>query len=115
MNIKEFVGIDSQYRKADGTKMEHHEVFGAVVNAIGLDTCKLYLPEHTQVLAKAMKQDEHLNNIPLAKWDRLGRTMRSELNRIGINSYSLSDLVCTLKQAARMTVEQYNQQMEVLK
>lgn len=43
--------------------------------------------------------DPHLNDIPLSKWDNLsGTVLRS--------GFSLSDCVCTLKEAAKQIIEE---------
>jgi hypothetical protein len=106
-SLKDFVGVNSVYEKPDGTKMSHSEVYQTVVNAIGLARCTAYLPADRVTLKQKLAEDKHLNNIPLKKWDyakELG--FGRELQRIGISIFSLADIVCTLKESARMLVKQ---------
>lgn len=105
MNIKEFAGVNSVHEKPNGDKMSHEEIFTKVVNGIGLDVCKHYMPASIEVLRDALEKDPHLNNIKLEKWDRMHEQFRHVFRRIKVNQLSLSDTVCTLKQAARMLVE----------
>lgn len=104
-SIKDFVGIDSLYKRPDGTEMKHDEVYGTVVNAIGLERCLGYVPVELEKLPALYEEDEHLNNVPLKKWDAQHISFKYELVRKGINRVSLSDTVCTLKTAARMHVK----------
>lgn len=41
----------------------------AIVNTIGLEHLKPLLPEDISTIREKYKEDEHLNNIPLRKWD----------------------------------------------
>jgi hypothetical protein len=109
VTVKSFCGVDSFYRRPDGTVLSHEEVFSTVVNAIGLDVCKKYVPATKQEVETALENgDYHLNSIPLIKWDARHSHLASELLRIGINTFSRSDTVCILKQAARMWAAQNN-------
>lgn len=60
--------------------------------------------------AELLAQDEHLNNIPLYKWDQLAKrvNLRHVQNCYKETGYtggvSLSDLVCILKATARMII-----------
>lgn len=53
--------------------------------------------------------DPHMNDIPLAKWDRLHQCLPLEpgifKKLTGSNSYSLSDSVCIAKEAAKQIKE----------
>lgn len=104
-SIKDFAGIDSLYTKADGTKMAHDELYGTVVNAIGLDRCLDYVPVEPEKLSALYEEDEHFNNVPLKKWDDQHAMFKYQFGKVGINIISLSDTVCTLKTAARMYVK----------
>lgn len=94
MNVKQFAG-----------DVSHEEMYTKVVNAIGLEYCFSMVPATAEEVTEALKTDEHLNNIPLEKWDRQYPSIRSALARIGITTTSLSTGVCTLKQCARMYVQ----------
>ncbi len=55
-------------------------------------------------------KDEHLNDIPLAEWDRLAGCRMSGSQLIGtptprIDDGSLSSAVCTFKEAAKQLIE----------
>lgn len=104
MNIKEFAGVNSVHEKPNGDKMSHEELYTKVVNGIGLEVCEIHMPASIEVLRDALEKDPHLNNIKLEKWDRMHPAFGSAFRRIRVNSFSLSDTVCTLKQAARMLV-----------
>ncbi|MCR6108623.1 hypothetical protein HXA34_20235 [Salipaludibacillus agaradhaerens] len=104
MNIKEFAGINSVMEKPNGEKMSHEELYTKVVNGIGLDVCERYMPATIEELSEALKKDPNLNNIPLKKWDNMSGYFHHVFRRIKVNQVSLSDTVCTLKQAAKMLV-----------
>lgn len=62
-----------------------------------------------RVRAAIANGDEHLNTIPLAQWDNWAITLEHPLRRAlkehnGSNAWSLSDGVCSCKQAARDAV-----------
>ena len=57
-------------------------------------------------LRRRMAEDRHLNNLPLAAWDAMANSVKLHVCAInkrlnGSHSASLSDCVCTLKEAAR--------------
>lgn len=104
MNVKEFAGVNSIYEKPNGEKMSHDELYTKVVNGIGLALCEIHMPASIEDIRDALAEDPHLNNIKLEKWDRMHPSFRSAFRCIGVNVLSLSDTVCTLKQAARMLV-----------
>ena len=103
MNIKEFVGVNSIYEKPNGEKMSHGEVYTKVVNAIGLDACAQFMPASVEKLRDALQEDQYLNTIPLRKWDDMHFAFRSVFARINVRP-TMSEMNCTLKQAARMLV-----------
>lgn len=92
MNIQKFIGKE----------VSHEEKYRTVVEAIGLQRLISYLPADKKEIQKALKEDNSLNNIPLQRWDDMHLFLRGEFKKIGINSISLAETVCTLKQAARM-------------
>ena len=108
MNIKQYAGVNALNEKKNGEKMPHEELFTKVVNGIGLDFCKPYMPVTTDELRDALKKDPHLNNIKLKKWEDMHAQFSHAFHYIGVNRLSMSDMTCTLKQAARMLVaEEY--------
>ena len=62
-------------------------------------------------LATRLDEDEHLNNIPLIVWDRIGEIINcDELNkamRANGDWTTLAGLVCVAKAAARMVVDRH--------
>lgn len=57
------------------------------------------------LIIKSLREDEHLNNIPLGKWDRMNCCIsRSAFKEAG-GTYSLAGCVCVLKEAARQVAE----------
>jgi hypothetical protein len=105
ISIEKFLKINSSNELENGKKLTHEEIYSSIVNSIGLKRCIIYLPATKEEIKKALKTDKHLNNIPLKKWDNQHYSFKRELLRIGINYSSLSDTVCTLKQAAKMYTE----------
>lgn len=105
MNIKEFAGVNAIYEKPNGEKMSHKELYERVVNGIGLEVCARYMPTSIEEIRIALKVDPHLNNIELERWTRMEHPFRFCYRRIRVNVLSTSDIVCTLKQAARMLVK----------
>lgn len=122
MNIDERLGISWK------DDIPFREKYGKVVALIGLENLKPLMPEDVETLAKKYEKDNALNNIPLGRWDAIagnsafvdksGRqvyrsgnsSLKSLLQRNGINEYSLAQLVCILKEAAAEIVEEYNQE-----
>jgi hypothetical protein len=83
-----------------GVNVENHsEKYTAVVEAIGLGRLVMYIPATKEEIKDALENGEgSLNEIPLAKWDRVAA--------FGMPcSSTLAERVCTLKQAAIMWVE----------
>lgn len=109
-SVNDFVGVDSLYMTPEGRKMEHDEVWTKVVNAIGLSRITRHVPANRDTIRVALAAgDQHLNTIPLSRWDMKEHAARALLRSVGINVISLSDCVCLLKQAARMWVEPLNE------
>lgn len=122
MNIDERLGITWK------DDMPFREKYGKVVALIGLENLKPLMPEDVETLAKKYEKDNALNNIPLQRWDAIagnsafisksGRqlylsgnsSLKSLLQKNGINEYSPAQLVCILKEAAAEIVEEYNKE-----
>lgn len=101
-SIKDYVGIDSQFKRDDGTRMAHVEIYTKIVNDIGLGGCIPYIPVSREEVQDALAKNSSLNDIPLEKWDKMHPSFKHKIRALGITVISLSDTVCTLKQAARM-------------
>lgn len=105
-SIRDFLGINAYGEKEDGTKMSHEEQYERIVNVIGLQSLIELIPATQQQINEALEEDEHLNNIPLKKWDAQHGKVVNRLIRVGINSISQSNTVCILKCAAKMWAKQ---------
>lgn len=88
-------------------RQEHIDKYTTIVEKLGgTRAFELFLPENVSVLREKLAEDEHLNNIPLNRWDRLDGRVRYLAHGAGFRYWSLSDTVCTAKQAARMLVNE---------
>lgn len=106
MNIKQFANVDSFYRDLDnGNELTFREYMGRVVNKIGIERIKPYIPYDMETLTKAHKRDVHFNNLSLKTWDRAAECIHYVLQPNGITTYSLSERVCILKETARLLCE----------
>lgn len=103
--------------------MSHEEKYTAIVNGLGYENVKKFVPFSAAEIAKALaKKDKHLNTLPLSSWDRAsgyriitmqnrqdciptGMSLASYVMLQGINAFSLSELVCILKRCAVMEIE----------
>ena len=127
MNIEEFANVDNFYRdKISGKEVEWREYMVRVVNKLGINNIKPYIPYSMYILKKLFSEgDVHFNNTNLERWDEAGgfrqiyncRTKTIEflrmssgltclLHRNGITCYSPSETVCILKEAARILCEE---------
>lgn len=62
------------------------------------------IPFTKERIAKAIKTDRHLNNLPLGVWDNQDCVIRQLAYNKGL-AWSLSDTVCVLKAVACHSVE----------
>lgn len=102
-----------------GKTLSHAEVYDRIVNYLGgLSAVAPYIPFEIEEIRKALKKDEHLNNLSLRIWDtaagfrvegpnaKLIFSGLWDLYRVnGINTASLATGVCILKHAARRIAE----------
>ncbi len=108
----------AEYMQGD-TSSKHRAYYGQFVNE---GVKQRVLRDFTaKELAKALSQDEHLNNLSMKKWDAMGgfafrgseMTMRpSNIEPVDIKlireageGVSASTMVCIYKEAARQIVE----------
>jgi len=111
MNFYEKFGISKD--------LPHNQKYDAIIDNLGYEYVKMFLPVSKETIKEALKTDEHLNNIPLKLWDaktglntyidRKDKTQKvifledglTNLCRDkGVNCYSQADLVCILKRCA---------------
>jgi hypothetical protein len=93
----------------DEGMQKHREFFAQFVNEY-VKSVVIQSIGKTKLLTS---KDEHFNDIPLRYWDRLEGALRPLIIRrhkeINIGKfYSLSDVVCVAKEAARQVVEAEN-------
>lgn len=94
------------------TTREHYETYSNLVDMIGESLVRSFIPEKdVEKLREAFLKDEHLNSIPLEKWDRVpGYASMEEISRSAIYKafkakrrgipLSLADCVCAAKHCA---------------
>lgn len=95
-----------QYMNKECTYREYYAQY--VTPAIKRTVARTFGVDH---LAKALKEDEHLNTISLPRWDRLAPTIYGHIADMNYRkgegrSRSLMEGVCVLKEAAIQLVEE---------
>jgi hypothetical protein len=103
--------------------VDHQTFYCAVADAIGRKVVEHLVLRVAPLdrIREALTTDEHLNNIPLARWDSQHDILRQHVThkevmpiswsarsplQPGMICWSLSDTVCTLKAAARRMAEE---------
>lgn len=97
-----------QYMAGECTHREYYGQF--VTDEIKQAVLRMFSKKE---LVQAFKGDEHFNNLPLRQWDNIldprsyNLGLAKALKEAGnIGGISLSDCVCTCKEAARQIVEE---------
>lgn len=93
---------DKNREKYLSGEMTHHMFYLWLAKSIGLNAGQF--PTFMIPLIKASK-DEHLNDVPLAMWDRCDSWVNSQAGRHGMKSWSLCSTVCCLKAVARHEIQ----------
>lgn len=102
-----------------GERLTHREIYARAINLLGgLDAVIPYIPFSLVAIKKALKTDEHLNNLSMQTWDLasgfrcraanvtfVGGGVWHLYRKAGINSASNAQGVCLLKEAARQWAE----------
>jgi hypothetical protein len=96
---------------------EHFKKYDKIAREIGIEELKKQIPLEPEEVKSKLKEDAHLNNIPLSLWDAWAggkqyNDGRVELSYLGFwNTFryhnfchSLSERVCLLKHVARWYV-----------
>ena len=78
-------------------QLTHNEFYLWLADAIGIE--EYMLPFTVDAIRNS--HDEHLNDLPLARWDSYDPLVRGLAVQHGMRSWSLSDTVCVLKAYAR--------------
>lgn len=101
------------------------EKYATIVNKLGFEQVKRFIPFSKSEIRKAYVKDKHLNNLPMKEWDKASgfsiiydkqtRNQRVLANKHGLRTllpqgvvYSLADCVCILKCCARMWAKTEN-------
>lgn len=106
MTLKEFANVDSFYKdKLTREPVKWHDYMARVIGKLGLENIKPYIPFDLNLVREKLKADEHLNNLRLKDWDNAAEQLAFLFIRKGITTFSLSERVCVLKEAARMLCE----------
>ena len=105
--------------RTTGEKLTHEEIYTRAIELLGgLDAVIPYIPFSLEEIQEAIKEDEHLNNLSMKKWDRasgfisdrqsnvifVGGGLWNLYRKAGINAASCAQGVCVLKEAARQWV-----------
>lgn len=117
------ISISELVCKQFNVKMEadapYKEKCRFLINLLGYEDVKKCIPYSIKQIKEAIKTDEHLNNLPLVKWDRaagfyttpgkcvlIGSPLVALYRQHGITSFSVSSGVSILKECARMWAEE---------
>lgn len=126
MTIREFLNLDSYDKdRTTGEELTHEQKYDKLIDLLGRDSVIACVPFTAEQIKREIKKDRYLNTLSMKKWDMAGgfivttnyktgtqdiRHFRSQLSDIfvahGINSWSPADGVCTLKEAARLMVQE---------
>lgn len=116
MTLKQFANVDSLYRDlTTGEEVPWREYMHRVIEKLGAENIKPYIPYDMGTIKEKLKSDIHLNNTRLQEWYEAGGFWfyKGELTykAIGlsrlfvqnkITCFSPSDCVCVLKETARI-------------
>lgn len=127
MNLKQFANVDSLYRDLEtGYEIPWRNYMRRVIDKLGIENIKRYLPFDINFLKEKFQEDIHFNNTPMQAWDYAAGFMPYIDNKTkkkmykqtgtsfdlgglfiknGITCFSPSDGVCVLKETARIICE----------
>lgn len=119
MTFDEAIGVKLDRDIKTGKKLSHSEKYGRAIELLGgLDIVAKYIPSPLEVLREKIKYDTAFNNTKMSEWDRasgfvcppgdckfIGGGIVPLYSKHGITSFSNSDGVCLLKEAARRLIE----------
>ena len=129
MNLRQFANVNSCYKDLDtGMEIPWDEYMSRIIEKLGIENIKPYIPFDLDYLKEKLKKDIHFNNTSIRAWDLaagfnfypkghynpmltpqqafVGGGITNLYLRNGIKTYSCSDGVCILKAAARMLCEE---------
>ena len=116
MTIKQFANVDSLYRDlTTGEEVPWHEYMQRIIEKLGIENIKPYIPYDMETIKEKLKSDTNLNNTRLQAWDeasgfwhRKGEPtfaatgLSTLFRRNKITCFSPSECVCVLKETARL-------------
>ncbi len=103
-----------------GEVVSHKDIYTRAINLFGgLDSVIPYIPFSRSQIKEALQTDEHLNNLPMDRWDKasgfmsgrqgsmtfIGGGVWNLYRKAGIHAASCAQGVCLLKEAARQWAE----------
>ena len=92
---------------------EHNKYYSTVVEYIGYEELLKILPFKWAEICRALAGgDVHLNTLRMPKWDRQTTLVRRLLYNKGIDTSSISECVCILKECARMSTKTTTKESE---
>ena len=120
------MSFDEKY----GSSVKNPNCYHDAVNDLGFDNVRRLLPWTDKELFASYTVDEHFNtkSTPIDAWDRIagysenhitgaltsfGSPLKGMLYKAGVNCFSCSQLICMLKEVAKITVEGYMKEMTV--
>jgi hypothetical protein len=102
---KQYMEDNSKAKGKDEREFLHREYYGQFVDEYVIDVVAAQIGRDT--LLNRTSDDPHLNDISLHKWDKVWLGDAALRKICGANEgggYSLSDVVCTAKEAARQFI-----------
>lgn len=126
MTLYKLANVDNYLRDLDnGNKLEWREYMARVIDKLGIENIKPYIPFDMKTLLQHYQNgDVHFNRTNIRTWDNAGGYYTTQstgtgkfdyhlkgyglgyfLRHNGINVFSPADIVCILKEAARILCE----------
>lgn len=119
MTINDLANVrNADVDNTTGKRISHSEKYQRIIKALGYEDVKKCIPYTIDQIKKALPQDKHLNNLPIKEWDVAsgvyvsnspgarpiitGSPLTVLYRKAGVTSFSQSNGVSILKEAARM-------------
>lgn len=94
--------------KGKSTSEDFELGMNLAVEDLGFDNLVPLLPRKVDALKKVYARDKNFNIIPLSEWDFCTNSVTPLLISRGVSDFSVSQMVCVLKEVARMLCEGRN-------
>lgn len=124
MTLNQFVGVNQNMTDMEsGEVLNWKEYMSRVVNKIGLEELRRFLPYDLSKIKEAYEKDKNLNNTSMEEWHRasgfwkkigvgqkleyidLHCGLKEYLPKIGVDTFCVGECVCILKETARILCE----------